>query len=175
MKIESFSRRTKKETLQKCASLYCEIFKEPPWNENWAVDKVLQDMEAQAAMPGFCGLFAREEGKIIGFAWGYLVSKIEMRKIAGNAELDFVFEECERIFYADELGVSAPFRGKEYGMKLSQGLIDQVKKDNRTSVIVLRTDEKARTARNLYHRLGFIDLHVRDSVYKDRTYWRMLL
>ncbi|MDD3006716.1 MAG: GNAT family N-acetyltransferase [Candidatus Pacebacteria bacterium] len=175
MKMVSFSSRAGMESFRECADVYCKIFAEPPWNENWAASKVLQDMMDQAAMPGFCGLFAREEDKIIGFTWGYLVSKIEMQEIAGNTELDFIFDGCKQVFYGDELGVSAPFRGKEYGRQLCQGLIDQVKKDNRTSAFVLRTDTMAQTARSLYHHLGFIDLHIRDNVYENRTYWRLLL
>jgi ribosomal protein S18 acetylase RimI-like enzyme len=175
IEIESFSRKTRKETLQKCAALYCEIFEEPPWNENdWTVDKVLRDMLGQTTRLGFCGLLAWVGEENVGFTWGYLVSKEEMREIASADDLDFLFENNQRIFYVDELGVGSPFRGNQCGAMLSRELIAQVRKGKSTSIVILRTDKAAQAARSLYSRLGFVNLHIRDGIYPNRTYWQFV-
>lgn len=84
-------------------------------------------------------MLAWMEEETVGFTWGYLVSKTEMRKIASVASLDFLFDENKQIFHVDELGVGSPFRGRKCGAMLSWGLIVQVRKDKRTSIILLRT------------------------------------
>lgn len=172
MKIVEFSKETETKVIEECASLYCGIFRESPWNEEWEANIVSRDMREQATIFGFQGLMATEEGEVIGFTWGYIISEQDMRRSAGHDKLDFLFTKGKKIFYVDELGVDSAHRGRGIGKKMSQGLID-LARNSAATTIILRTDKKAEAARDLYLRLGFEDLLIEDNVYKDRTYWRL--
>lgn len=174
MKIIEFSSNTEKGIAHKCATLYREIFHEPPWNEDWDIVKVIEDMYEQAAYPGFHGLFAMDDCEIIGFTWGYSVSCEVMQKIVGNDELNYLFVDGNCLFYIDELGVGPVCRGKGVGRKITQSLIEFAKNNGATS-IVLRTDDKAEAAKKLYCHLGFENLNIKDGIYDSRTYWRLLI
>lgn len=167
-----FSQDTDEVMTTKCAKLYAEIFKEPPWNESWEVSQILEDMRRQVKNPGFHGLLAREADEVVGFTWGYSVSLPDMREIVGHAGLDFLFKDCHRLFYIDELGVKASQRGRAIGKKLTSALIGMAKTDGNISIL-LRTNNKAEIARNLYRSLGFEDLLIQDGAYGDRTYWHL--
>lgn len=172
MEVMGITDQIETEILEKCAGLYRDIFREPPWNEeNWTMETVLSDIREQAQRSGFCGWVAKTaEDEIIGFTWGYLVSREEMRGVAGNQKLDFLFDGHGKIFYVDELGVGSAYRGRGWGRKLSQDLLVGARAAGAKSV-VLRTDRKATAARELYLRLGFQDLQIEDRTYADRTYW----
>lgn len=176
MEVMRITNRTETKILEKCAGLYCKIFAEPPWNEeNWTIETVLNDMREQAQLSGFCGfLIKTAQDEIVGFTWGYLVSKDEMRHVAGNQKLDFLFDGYEEIFYVDELGVGSAYRDRGLGRKLSQSLLVGAKAVGAESMM-LRTDRKAEAARELYLSLGFQDLQIEDEAYADRTYWHRAL
>lgn len=155
-----------------CAFLYCEIWKEPPWNEGfWKEAEVIEDIKAQMKRAGALGFLAVFEEKVIGFTWGYMVSKEDMGEISGNSLLDFIFDSIKEVFYVDELGAAKEFRRHKVGTLLSQSLISSVRKLNAEIPFILRTDKKAVAARNLYKKLGFRDLQIEDSKHRKRTYW----
>lgn len=152
--------------LRSCASLYCEIWKEAPWNENWIAKKVLKSIKNQSKRGGFDGFIALSNDKVIGFAWGYLVSRDNIRVISGDKKLDFVFSNNEKVFYLAELGVSYRFRKKGIGGKLTDILLSKISQN-----IILRTDKRANRAKKLYFKKGFKELAVNDNRHKDRIYW----
>ena len=163
--------------IKECAGLYCQVWQEPPWNEHsWKANEVLADMRRELEKPGAEGFIAFYRPAIVaGFTWGYPVSPKELRDIAGNEKLDFLFNNGEnRVFYIDELGVASEYRRRGIGKKLSSLLIVAAKSQN-LSVAILRTDEKAVAARNLYADIGFKELTARDERYPERTYWTMKL
>ncbi len=160
----------KRKLLIKCAELYCEIWKERPWHEYfWTVKGVIEDIKKQLKRPnavGFVALFGEE---VIGFTWGYEVSKKNLREISGVKALDILFKKG-RVFYIDELGTSSSFRRRGVGKQLSKTLIATIRSRG-IRCFTLRTDVKAIAARNLYAKLGFRDLSIQDAEHSKRTYW----
>jgi ribosomal protein S18 acetylase RimI-like enzyme len=187
--------------LEKCVKLYCDIWKEPPRNEFfWSPREVLVDMWRQFQKPGAGSFFAisvtgepeelnyqerydfkrklaKADGlnvEIVGFSWGYLVSRGDLRDISGGDKLDHLFEIDQKIFYIDELGVGSSFRKRGIGELLTQKLIDYFRNQG-ANVITLRTERKAIAARALYQKLGFQELPIKDAKHQDRTYWKLVL
>lgn len=182
------------EIRKKCARLYCQIWKEPPWNESfWEEAGVLADMQRELEKPcaeGFIAVYLRALYRyeyencrtvsdetlmmVAGFTWGYPVSQEELREIAGNNALDPLFCEHSRVFYVDELGVNSEHRGRGIGKRLSHLLL-KAAKTHGIKLAVLRTDDQAVAARRLYSSLGFSELTARDERYPERTYWVLAL
>jgi len=159
--------------LEKCAEIYCQIWREPPWNEDfWTVPKVMDDMVIELDKSFSNGFAAMNEvDEVVGFVWGYAVSKQELRSICGSEELDYLFvDEKDQLYYIDELGVSFCHRIKGIGTALSWRLINAAREDN-FSWFVLRTDQLAIAARKLYSKMGFQELSIRDAKYSGRSYW----
>jgi len=165
-----------KELLQSWAGLYCRIWQEPPWNENfWRPESVVEDFRREMARPDALAFLAlNDRSAVIGFTQGYSVSQIELREIAGSSLLDFLFVENERIYYVDELGVDSSYRGNHLSLRLSRALIDEVRSRGIKQVI-LRTDIQALAARHVYRELGFKELSTHDIKYPTRTYWSLTL
>jgi ribosomal protein S18 acetylase RimI-like enzyme len=168
------------EDLSKLAELYCQIWKEPPWYEDfWTPAKALEDLSSQMAKANAIGYLAIDDyiqGKIgiLGFSWGYQVTKREMQDISGGEGLDFLFSENRNIFYVDELGVSSNSRRKGVGKWLTiKVLSDAQSKGN--SIAILRTEKEAYAARRLYGKIGFRDLLIKDVKYPGRTYLSLAL
>lgn len=186
---------------KQCAYLYCDVWKEAPWNEDfWKPEEVLADMSREFDREGadcfiafyIAGLhyceyenrhnFADEpirrteeqRMKVLGFTWGYPVDLEEMRNISGNDYLDKCFQTRKRLFYIDELAVDADYRGQKIGSELNRLLIKSAKGQG-FKTVVLRTDKKAFAARKLYVKIGFKDLEIEDSAYPNRTYWLLEL
>lgn len=159
--------------IEKCAKTYCQVWREPPWNEfNWSVSDVVGDINEQLQKPGSQFFFAGSEKEIFGFTWGYFVTPGSLRKICGGSQLGSLFEKKYLIFYIDELAVSSKHRKLGIGKSLSQVLLSSIGTD---VLAILRTNNKAKEAVKLYRKLGFTDLGVRDSQHPDRTYWEKLL
>jgi ribosomal protein S18 acetylase RimI-like enzyme len=154
-----------------CAELYCQIWKEPPWLEDfWKSSEVLADMKKQLNKDESICVFAEEANShVVGFTWGYVVSQEDIRDICGNNSLDFIFNGG-RVFYVDELGVSASYRNCGIGKSLTKKLIS-LAKEKLIKTAILRTNVLAESARIVYKEMGFVDLKIFDKKYSDRTYW----
>lgn len=172
MRVEFDS--SKKDLLNQCAELYCQIWKEPPWNEGfWTSDQVIQDMQNELSMP--CSrCFMAINQKVVGFTWGYSVDKEVMRKISQGSYLDRLFSVQVKVYYIDELGVSTFYRGKGIGKQLTLNLVEYAKTCGHT-IVTLRTDKQAVEARSVYEKLGFMEQLITDTKYTDRTYWILYL
>lgn len=168
--------KASKEILKKCSSLYCEIWREPPWNENfWTQERVLRDMEEQIERPLFQGFIAIRREESIGFTWGYEVNALNLSVISGTSKSRWKeITSGKRTFYIDELGVDIHYRKQGIGERLTKALLKQ-NSNLGIIYITLRTDVKAEAARNLYQKLGFKEINVVDSEYPDRTYWLLSL
>ncbi len=193
-------KKAPKEVIRKCAVLYCNIWKEPPWNEDfWTPDKVIQDIKEQLEIPlsqGFvatrrrkpynyermdlCGAKATgysEEDLMepIGFTWGYEVDISDISRISGIPKREWKkVIGSKRTFYIDELGVDRDWRKHGIGAKLSRKLLDQMPSLG-VVYVTLRTDVEAIAARSLYQKLGFKEIRITDAQYPDRTYWLLSL
>ncbi|EKE11613.1 MAG: GCN5-related N-acetyltransferase [uncultured bacterium] len=171
--IDLISGQLEKIVIEKTAELYCQVWKEPPWNEDfWIASEVQKDMEREFTKKNANAVFALDErsGAVCGFSWGYEVSKKEMQAISNGHILDDFLDDRERYFYIDELGVDSRYRTKGIGRKISEWLIESARRNDFVKIL-LRTNEKALPARFLYAKLGFKELLARDAKFSERTYW----
>ena len=174
------------------AQLYCEIWKEPPWNEEfWNAKSVKMDFvselsrlhgEAFLAIDN-CTLsfenpdgivFSRPGQKTVGFTHGYSVSCYEMRMIAGSGILNFLFKKDQRVYYIDELGVAKDYRGQHISLMLTKLMLQTISSHG-IKTVALKTDKDAAVARSLYMKLGFKEVVGIDAKYPNRTYWVLQL
>lgn len=155
--------------LKDCASLYCEIWREKPWDEEWSFNNVLKSIKKQAKKNGFKGLIVLLNQKVIGFTWGFPVTKKDIRKIFGGENLDYLFYTTKKIFYIAELGVSIQYRKSGIGKTLTKILLSEARENSR--IFILRTDKRAIPAKKLYSKIDFEELMIRDGRHINRTYW----
>ncbi len=159
------------QVISETAKVYCEIWKEFPWNEDfWRVPDVISDIKDQMKKDSALFMIAQSGKDIAGFTWGYRANRLGMQAICGSTSLDYLFDEHSSIFYIDELATAALFRRRGIGSQLTQALIGEARALG-NGVFCLRTDIKAQAARTLYEALGFIDLGIQDEKYPNRTYW----
>lgn len=181
--------------LSDMAKLYCEIWKESPWNEDfWTPVDVMCDAIREIHRPNgrifiakyIRPIFNRErydfeirnieqpsEGErthVAGFTWGYSIDKEDLRQISGGNLLDGIFNDRESVYYIDELGVDSKFRKSGIGRRLSTLLLEQSFLMGFRRIL-LRTNKEAEEAIRLYKSLGFKDLAIEDEKYPNRTYW----
>ncbi|MEM5778674.1 MAG: GNAT family N-acetyltransferase [Candidatus Aenigmatarchaeota archaeon] len=143
--------------------MYKEIWKEPPWNENfWTDEMVNKDIEYALKQKDFIGKLAVNSDNVIGFIWGYSLP-----------EDKFQFLKLKDSIYIDELAVEKSFRRGGIGTKLTNMLIKDAKKLGYKTV-TLRTDVNG-IAYSFYFNLGFEDLKIRDPQYQERTYMRKII
>jgi ribosomal protein S18 acetylase RimI-like enzyme len=165
------------DTLKKCTELYCSIWREPPWNEEFwkpeeVVSDILRDMKNEAAD---CFIATTvDTGRVLGFTWGYMASGKFLNEISGSDYFTTNPSFLNKNYYVDELGVDSECRGMGIGKRLSIALMENAAAHSASS-LVLRTDEKAIAARALYSKLGFNEIPVRDAKHPDRTYWHLIL
>ncbi len=157
----------------KIAEIYCKIWKEPPWNEDfWTVESVVKDLKEQSKRQNFVLLAALNGTEdIVGFTWGYEVNTLDLSKISGHPESiwkDII--QQKRCFYVDELGVDINHRGKKIGKKLTIRLLREISLI-KINHITLRTDIKAVPARSLYQKVKFKEIDLTDKEHGKRTYW----
>jgi ribosomal protein S18 acetylase RimI-like enzyme len=55
-----------------CATLFADVFSNPPWNETWTSETAERRLRDCAATPHFIGVLAESAEGIGGFAFGYL-------------------------------------------------------------------------------------------------------
>ncbi|HMB66314.1 MAG TPA: GNAT family N-acetyltransferase [Patescibacteria group bacterium] len=167
-----------KDLLEECASVYCRIWKEPPWNEDfWTVPGVMDDLRREMAKDGasgFLSLSEKERLEVVGFTWGYRVDAQQLAELASNSEIKKFFDPGEVGFYIDELGVAPDYRERDIGKSLTKLLLGRALLQG-VEKIFLRTDRKAVAARSVYSKLGFRELSLVDGVYDQRNYWALII
>ncbi len=182
------------------AKCYCDIWKEPPWCEDfWKPEEVSCELITQMSKKGAIGIFVIEYQdkirfeiyrgrynftykppglsvlvkKVIGFSWGYSISRNEIYNLSGKSENEWqeknIYFGDSSYFYIDELGVNKDFRRGGYGDAITQIMLRTAIKGNNNSVL-LRTDVDAVPAVNLYQKCGFKLSGVRDKEHKNREY-----
>jgi len=170
MLVKNLSSRSDLEAL---AKLYCKIWKDPPWNEDfWKPEEVVRDIKTQLTKPNAIFLIATNgTDEVIGFTWGYQVSIEELSEISGV--LVEVWQKVvgnEKVFYIDEFGTEKSYRGQGIGTKIAHELLEQLSRTD-IKLATLRTDKLALPARTIYARIGFQELDIQDAKFQERTYW----
>jgi len=173
MFVKNLEGETGRSKFQEIARIYCQIWKEPPWNEDfWTEEAVVEDLQKQSKKPGALILAASNgSAEIVGFTWGYKTSIADMAEISGLSE--DLWEGIigkDNSFYIDELGVDIGSRGKGIGTALAEELLKEVSRDG-IKCVLLRTDTRATPARRVYEKVGFRELPIRDANHENRTYW----
>lgn len=161
------------ENCRKTAKLYCEIWKEPPWNEDfWKPEAVIKDLQEQMAKQNAIFLIATNETtEVIGFTWGYGINLAELSQMSGVPTSIWKKEIREkRLFYIDEFGVKGIYRGRGIGQRLVKELLKQISFSG-INCITLRTNVLAIAAKIIYSKIGFKESAIHDAKHQNRTYW----
>ncbi len=174
MRIERSRWEREEKALLEVAGIYCRVWEEPPWNENfWTIGRVIQDLHRELMKPNAVLLYAmsEEENKIVGFTWGYETSISDLSNISGvfKSQWEGIIGE-KRIFYIDELGVDRKYRRYGIGLSLTREILRKAINLN-IDYLTLRTDIEAVAARSLYEKTGFQELNLTDTEHPNRTYW----
>jgi ribosomal protein S18 acetylase RimI-like enzyme len=140
--------------------LYKDVWKEPPWNEFfWTDEMVDEDINYALKQKDFIGKLAVNSGNVKGFTWEYSLPKEK-----------FQFLDLNEAVYIDELAVRKDFRKMGIGTRLTDMLINDARKLGYETV-TLRTDING-DAYKFYLDLGFRDMNIKDPKYPERTYMR---
>lgn len=159
--------------IKKVAKLYCNIWKEAPWNEDfWKINDVSDTIKKKLLFDQAVFIAGTYNDKIVAFCWGYLVCREELREITGHNKLDYLFAAADFLFYINEVGVQKEYRNRGIGKEITMKLI-KICIEKNISRWCLRTHVLAQNAKKMYTSIGFEDLLVRDQKYPERTYWML--
>lgn len=109
-------RRMKEKDRPQVIALYCAVFSESPWREEWSNDQATQQLD-QAHVHWWV---AHEEGHIIGFIAGALA---EAFVLAEQFRFSAPCEPAMRMIYLAELGTCPTRRGEGIARALTNHLI----------------------------------------------------
>ena len=62
-----------KKDLLDCSKLYIEVFREPPWNEEWSLEDALERLSDMFNIPKPVAIKATHNGKLCGFLLGRIM------------------------------------------------------------------------------------------------------
>lgn len=111
------------------ATLYGEVFSEPPWNETWTTEATLQAV----SNPLLRWWIAIHDDRVVGFVAGCIGSSEEIEKgfkIPPGVLLG------EKVGYLAELGVAAEFRRNGLARRLTTKLLDSFREEETDSFAV---------------------------------------
>ena len=94
-----------RDDLAACAEAFVEVFSGPPWGEAWTVSAATSRLTEITGTPGFVGLKATSEGRLVGFAMGYTES------LADRTD-----------YYLKEMCVVPAMQGRGVGTAILEGL-----------------------------------------------------
>jgi len=142
--------------------VYQRAFAEPPWNESWTDEAVIEDLQNALKQNNPIILVAEKDGKIVGFRWAY---ELPMKKFPFlNGKI-----ENGKTMYGDELAVEKEFRGTGIGSAMMQ-LSFEIAKQAGYNAFVGRTDQNSQMVQ-LYKRLGYQEMGIQDPQYPNRFYF----
>ena len=139
--------------LKAVANLYVNAFTKPPWNQKITYDDAESIIANIPAKPGYDGLVAEADEKIVGFSF---VHKLPRR---GHEFLDPVVRRP--FLYGADLAVDEDYRRQGIGEALMNERIRRAK-EKKFNQLVGRTEETAKDIIALYGKLGFVRSEVKD-------------
>lgn len=176
--VEDFKEQYKEEV----ASLFAEVFSEPPWNEELEESYVEEIIEEDLEKEGSEFLVAKRclesldsEGRLVGFTWAVPSIDSEMELLNSEREL-YISEDTA---YLSELGVKPgafpedpefveSYQCKGIGRKLTEEFLGKLSESY--NEVALRTSDNAEKAMNLYRDLGFEETGIYDKNHHERQY-----
>ena len=146
--------------------IYQQAFAEPPWNEVWTKEQVVEDLTYAKAQKNSIILVAELHQKIVGFTWGYElpIDKFPFLKKIVQATAN----------YMDEIAIDPTIRMNGVGKYLGTEYLKRAQNQ-----VILRTDINNQASMNLFQSLGFTPLQkdgttIFDPVYPTRIYLRQV-
>lgn len=101
---------------EKIVEIYRKAFAEPPWNETWTKEQVLEDLSLAFSKKNPLVLVAQAPpSQLVGFTWGYETPFDEFPFLQGKVRGNCV--------YMDEIAVDPAFRQEGVGRSLCAGLL----------------------------------------------------
>ncbi|HLF98022.1 MAG TPA: GNAT family N-acetyltransferase [Methylococcaceae bacterium] len=170
-------------TVERLAGLIHRVFRDPPWNEDHQMPRIIFGLGAGMMRRNAMLYLARTtvSGRIAGYIMGHEVLRqredsrdLTLGEIVGTDALDPLFDGGKRVFYVDGQGVATDFRRRCIAERLSLALIDELRRQG-FNYRLGRTDITAGAMRSLFAKLGFRELRVLDAHYPTRSYWLLPL
>lgn len=158
--LVAFIRPYTEEDLQQIISIYQCAFAEPPWNEAWSAQAIIDDLRYAQSQPDSIVLVASEKNDVIGFAWGYRIPLEKFPRLRGIAA---------SASYLDEIAIDRTSRCRGVGMALGAAYLRSAAACGSTQS-VLRTDERNAASMGLFSRLGYVPLDAAGKALYDPQY-----
>ncbi|MDM5337217.1 GNAT family N-acetyltransferase [Fictibacillus enclensis] len=129
------------ENVDRCVSLYQQVFNREPWNESWTNETAGERLRDLVNTPKFFGFMYYEGEELVGF-------------IAGNSKRTFQ----GLTYYIAECCVNSEIQGKGYGSRMLKLLEDELKGRGVRSIYLLTVSEGL--AQTFYEKNGY---HVNEN------------
>ncbi|WP_040984474.1 GNAT family N-acetyltransferase [Oceanobacillus jeddahense] len=122
-----------------CSKLFVTVFNKEPWNDEWTLKKAGKYLSDFYRTPGFLGVSAVENGKVIGFIFG-------VRRAWWSGDELFINEMC----------VDTTKQNKGIGKALINDLINKLDSNTITTISLLT--DRGIPAEDFYKRNGFKEI-----------------
>lgn len=155
--------------LHSATTHYCEVWKEPPWLEDWNRQEVFDFLNTIKERPGNVMILAETGGRVVGISAGWSMSFDRLSELAKAAQWSRDLESA-RIFYVAELCTDPMIRGHGIGTRISSIML-QTARNTGHDRFALRTHVEAFPAHHVYAKLGFSQTGFFDAELPDREYW----
>ncbi len=119
-----------------CARLFCEVFSNPPWNEDWTMETAHRRLADCAATPHFVGVLAEDGNDVAGFAFGNLQHYMH-----------------EQHYYLLELCVDTRRQRQGIGGVIMEALYTRIQEKGANRIYTLTARDTA--AQAFYEKAGF--------------------
>jgi ribosomal protein S18 acetylase RimI-like enzyme len=148
--------------LNRLVKIYQDCFAEPPWNETWSREEVIEDLDMAFAQKLPLVLIAEIREKLVGFIWGYQMPFEKFPFLEGKIPI--------KSSYGDEIAVEKEFRRNEVAKRLTREYMQEARNQGIEGFVV-RTDVENKGSIPLLKSLGLDSLGIRDPEYPTREYF----
>jgi ribosomal protein S18 acetylase RimI-like enzyme len=143
--------------------IYRRSFAEPPWNESWTKEQVIEEMMYSLSSKNPIMLVAEMRERITGFMWGCALLLERFPFLQGRLK--------DRCIYGAEIAVDRQFRKLGVGSKLLGSFLLEAKRCG-FGEFVCRTDVNNRGSMGLFRSLGLSEMGIYDPQFSSRVYLR---